>query len=170
MQGTAPPAKRLIDAESRVEALARQHGLWLLETLKPKYGELADDLAQEALLKAAAHEEAVEILHYKAFLLKVAENLAIDRARRGRRERTHASDTAALEPRSSPATQEDLVLVKQIVLALPQQLRDVLILTKVKGLSYRDVAQLKGMKVRTVKDQVRQALAITQSLRDKASA
>ncbi len=165
MDGFVPPAARS-DLLGAAELFARRYGGWLKDKLRLRYGDQADDLAQEALLRAAAHESAAPVDHPKAFLLTVARNLAVDRARKARREHAHNDEAGALQPLVTLASQEDLVLLKQIVLALPPELRDALILTRIKGLSYEDVAALRGLKVRTVKDRVRRALAMTQAMRD----
>lgn len=154
------------DVMSAADALVRQYGEWLKDRLRPRYGDDADDLAQEALIRTAAHEASTEVRHPKAFLLKVAKNLAIDRARRERRERLGEADALLFQPAEPALTVEDLLVLKDIVVALPPELRDALVLTKIKGLSYEEVALLKGWKVRKVKERVRQALIMTQAARD----
>ncbi|WP_395443826.1 RNA polymerase sigma factor [Caulobacter sp. UC70_42] len=165
MDGFVPPATPS-DVMSAAEALVRQYGDWLRNRLRIRYGDEAEDLAQEAIIKTAAQDASSQVRHPKAFLLAVANNLAVDRARRERRERQGHADALLMQTRSTALTTEDLLVLKDIVLALPSELRDALVLTKIKGLSYEDVAALKGWKVRTVKDRVRQALVITQAARD----
>lgn len=165
MDGIASPLPG-IDLTRVVERLARRYGDWLTAALRPRYGDLAEDLAQEALLRAAAHEASGEIEHHKAFLLKVAQNLAIDRARRAQRERAQLVGDEPFRAQSTPPSQEEQVLLKQIVLSLPQELREVLVLTQIKGLTFRQVAALTGAKERTVKDRLRQALLRTKAMRD----
>ncbi|SFI52040.1 RNA polymerase sigma factor [Caulobacter sp. UNC279MFTsu5.1] len=165
MDGFARPLTQL-DATSVLDRLVRLYGAWLKDALLPRYGDLAEDLAQEALLRAAAHEASGEIEHHKAFLLKVAQNLAIDRARRSQRERAQLVGDEPFRAQSTPPSQEEQVLLKQIILSLPQELREVLVLTQIKGLTFRQVAALTGAKERTVKDRLRQALVRTKAMRD----
>lgn len=165
MDGFAPPSAT-IDIASAVEALARRYGDWLKDKLRLRYGDQAEDLAHEALLRTAAHEAANEVEHHKAFLLKVADNLALDRARRARRERAYIRDTYTVQLRATPPSQEELTHLKKILLALPPELRQVLILTQIKGMTHREVSLLTGVPERTVKDRVRRALVKTQAMRD----
>ena len=62
---------------------------------------------------------------------------------------------------STAAPQEHALTLKQIVLALPPELRDVFLLTHIQGLSYREVAVLRNIPERTVKDRMRRALERT---------
>lgn len=160
MDGFVPPAATA-DLLGSAETLVRRYGAWLRDKLRLRYGDQAEDLAQEALLRTAAHESANKVEHHRAFLLTVADNLARDRARREQRERAGSQQASAFRPLSTPACQEHTVLAKQIVLALTPELRDALVLTQVKGLTYQEAAAQLSIPARTVKDRVRRALAIT---------
>ncbi len=161
MDGFSPPAANPPDLTRTIENLVRHYGTWLREALRPRYGAMADDLAHEAFLRAAAQDAAGEVRHHRAFLLTIANNLARDRLRRVRREADHVTLIEAVQPQSAAPSQEQTVLLKQIVLALPQELRDVFVLTHIQGLTYREIAALRGIPERTVKDRMRRALAKT---------
>lgn len=164
MDGFVPPANRP-DAISAAEDLIRKNLAWLSDRLRPRYGDQAEDLAQEVLLRAAVQDVPSKIRYPKAFLLRAATNLATDKARREQRERKAIADSLIFQPAPSDGSPEEMITLKKNVLALPSELRDALVLTKIKGLSYEDVAVLKGWKVRTVKDRVRQALLLIETMR-----
>lgn len=161
MDGFSSPVPARSAIAEAVEALYRQYDSWFRGVLRKRYGDQADDLAHEAYLRAAAQEAAGEVRNHRAFLLSIADNLARDRARRQNREETRHADAEAFTLQSTAAPQEHALTLKQIVLALPPELRDVFLLTHIQGLSYREVAVLRNIPERTVKDRMRRALAKT---------
>jgi RNA polymerase sigma factor (sigma-70 family) len=126
--------------------------------------EAADDLAQEAFLRAFAAESGRMIEAPKAFLFKVAKNLALNELAR--------QSTAAMEPLgdfegqevledSSQAAVDDVVdsrerirLLARAVAALPPQCAKVFILRKMQGLSQKEIAVRLNISVRTVENHV----------------
>lgn len=161
MDGFSSPVPTRSAIAEAVEALYRQYDSWFRSVLRKRYGDQADDLAHETYLRAAAQEAAGEVRHHRAFLLSIAENLARDRARRLSREETRHADAEVFTLQSTAAPQDHALTLKQIVLALPPELRDVFLLTHIQGLSYREVAVLRNIPERTVKDRMRRALAKT---------
>jgi RNA polymerase sigma factor (sigma-70 family) len=126
--------------------------------------EAADDLAQEAFLRAFAAESSRMIESPKAFLFKVAKNLALNELAR--------QSTMAIEPLgdfegqeiledSSPAAVEDVVdsrervrLLARAIATLPPQCAKVFILRKMQGLSQKEIAVRLNISVRTVENHV----------------
>jgi len=126
--------------------------------------EAADDLAQEAFLRAFAVESGQTIETPKAFIFKVAKNLALNELAR--------QSTVAIEPLgdfegqevledSSQAAVEDVVdsrerirLLARAIAALPPQCAKVFILRKMQGLSQREIAARLNISVRTVENHV----------------
>ena len=114
-------------------------------------------LALLAPVRAAAQEAEGKVRYPKAFLLSVASNLATDRMRKEARENDYATYRGAFPTQSTAATQEMALTLKQIVLALPPELRDCLIMSRVDGLTHGEIALQLGLTKRTVKDRVRRA-------------
>jgi len=167
MDGFVPPALARSEMALAVESLFRRYDTWFRRVLRRRYGDMADDLAHEAYLRTAAHDAQGKVLHHKAFLLRVANNLATDRLRRQQREDDYAVSSATLELQSTSVSQEDALTLKQILLALPPELRDVLVLGHVKGLTHREIALALGQTERTVKDRMRRALIkVAAAMRD----
>jgi len=129
-----------------------------------KSREGADDLAQEAFLRAFAAEPGRLIVSPKAFLFKVARNLALNELAR--------QSSAATEPLgdfegqevledSSQAAVDDAVdgrerirMLAAAIAALPPQCANVFILRKMQGLSQKEIAARLNISVRTVENHV----------------
>ena len=126
--------------------------------------EAADDLAQEAFLRAFAAESGRTIQVPKAFLFKVAKNLALNELAR--------QSSMAIEPLgdfegqevledSSQVAADDVVdsrerirLVARAIAALPPQCAKVFILRKMQGMSQKEIAVRLNISVRTVENHV----------------
>ena len=126
--------------------------------------EAADDLAQEAFLRAFAAESRGVIEAPKAFLFKVSKNLALNELAR--------QSSMAIEPLgdlegwevledSSQAAADDVVdsrerirLLARAIAALPPQCAKVFILRKMQGLSQKEIAVRLNISVRTVENHV----------------
>lgn len=129
-----------------------------------KSREAADDLAQEAFLRAFAAETGHVIEAPKAFLFKVAKNLALNELAR--------QSFMAIEPLgdfegrqvledNSQAAVDDVVdsrerirLLARAIAALPPQCAKVFILRKMQGLSQKDIAIRLNISVKTVENHV----------------
>jgi len=157
MDGFFPPAPARSSLAVALDTLFQRYDAWFRRTLRKRYGDMADDLAHETYLRAAAQEAEGKVRYPKAFLLSVASNLATDRMRKEARENDYATYRGAFPTQSTAATQEMALTLKQIVLALPPELRDCLIMSRVDGLTHGEIALQLGLTKRTVKDRVRRA-------------
>ena len=167
MDGFFPPAPARSDIALAVESLFRRYDTWFRRVLRKRYGDMADDLAHEAYLRTAAHDAEGKVRHPKAFLLNVAKNLATDQFRRQGREDDHIAYNSAFTSQSTEASQEHALILKQIVLALPPELRDVFVLSRFDGLTHEESALQLGLTERTVKDRMRRAsLRVAAAMRD----
>ena len=129
-----------------------------------KSREGADDLAQEAFLRAFAAESHRAIESPKAFLFKVARNLALNElARLQTATTTPLGDfegQAVLEDSSQAAVddavdgRERIRMLARAIAALPPQCAKVFILRKMQGLSQKEIAARLNISVRTVENHV----------------
>ena len=125
----------------------------------------AEDVAQETyvrLLGAGGLERSD--VRVRAYMFKVATNLAYDRFRE-RRVRKHEPE-AALEAIADSAPsierivtmEQSLAIVKRTLLDLPPRCREVFLLRVSEELSYEDIAARLGVSKRTVEREMQQAL------------
>lgn len=151
-----------LEVRANIGLLFRRYGGWLKRTLGQRFGaEKADDLVQETFLRMGPYEGQV-IAHPAALLARVAHNVAVSDHRRdivrgGLALRLCEGETAAEV--GVPAEQAELLLLKQIILAMPSIYRDVFVLNRFTGLSYHQIAQRLGLSVKTVEWRMSKALA-----------
>jgi RNA polymerase sigma-70 factor (ECF subfamily) len=122
----------------------------------------ARDLTQEVFLRVArAGVPETTALGRRAWVFKIARNLALNRVRDGRRR----PESVELTERAGPATQELAAALGQALAALPELERDVFLMRETAGLSYDEIAtacELSADAVRSrlhrARQQLRQAL------------
>lgn len=156
----------LLEAAARTdvstgETLAHWHARydrWLAAQVRRRFsGQSGEDITQETWVRMAALDGIEAIRHPKAFLLRVASNLALGQVRRG----AVAERFAAVTPVVSheDAEQLETVFFRQMVLDLPQPLRDVFLLSRVGGLTNSQIADQLGISPKTVEWRMTRALA-----------
>lgn len=130
----------------------------------------AEDLTQEAYLRASAALGETRIASPKAFLGRTAWNLAIDYLRRERREQeifTRPSDpetvaaVAAVQPLPEAAAldRQVIALLDEALADIPPRARQVLVLNRIEGWTYPEIAAHFGVSSTTVQKDIRLALA-----------
>ncbi|MNJ44432.1 putative RNA polymerase sigma factor FecI [compost metagenome] len=143
--------KTLADWHSRYDR-------WLSAQIRRRFsGQSGEDITQETWLRMAALDGIDAIRHPKAFLLRVASNLALGQVRRG----AVAERFTAMTPTVAHADSDQLetVFFRQMVLDLPQPLRDVFLLSRVGGLTNSQIADQLGISPKTVEWRMTRALA-----------
>jgi RNA polymerase sigma-70 factor, ECF subfamily len=122
----------------------------------------ADDLVQEALVKAWNHLESFqEGTNLKAWLFTILRNAYFSELRKTKREVADSEGQLAAKL-SVPAEQHghlDLVDLNEALTKLPVDQREALILIGAEGFSYEDAATISGCAVGTVKSRVNRARA-----------
>lgn len=122
----------------------------------------ADDLVQEALVKAWHHLDSFEEgTNLKAWLFTILRNAYFSELRKTKREVADSEGQLAARL-SVPAEQQghlDLVDLNRALSKLPPDQREALILVGAEGFSYEDAANISGCAVGTVKSRVNRARA-----------
>lgn len=158
-RGVAEPSAQ--DHSGRLALLYSSHAVWLAAILRRRYGaDAADELTQETFVRLAKLPPTENLRDARAYLLHIARNLAKNRHRDGRKRATEPLDEIAIAAARVEGPQLQAVLFRQIMLALPPKLRDVLVLNHVRGLTYPEIAQLLGISVKAVEKRMSKALAL----------
>ena len=122
--------------------------------------ETAQDLTQEVFLRVTrAGAPAIGDVALRAWVFRIARNLALNHLRNGRRR----PQTVELVESSSPATQELGAALTEALGALPLVDRDVFLMRESAGLSYDDIAAACDLSIEAVRSRLRRT---RQHLRD----
>jgi len=131
----------------------------------------AEDLAQEVYLRMARHPDLGQVQCLKAFAFQTALNLVRDRSRRSytRSQRVSVSiDFVELAGGDDPleqATHDEYVeLVDRALSELPENTRRALVMHRIEGLRYADIARRLGVSVSMVEKHISAALVVLRDL------
>lgn len=153
-------------APPTIDELYRSHGAWLEGALRRRFGravtEIAEDLVQETYLRLAPRAVAVAIERPRAFLMRIASNLALDHLRRRNLSERVLSRLALPQPPTAHQSAEPLAALElqDVILSLPEPLRDVFVLSRFGSLTYEEIAHHVGLSVKTVEWRMSKALAL----------
>jgi RNA polymerase sigma-70 factor (ECF subfamily) len=122
----------------------------------------ADDLVQETLIKAWTHRERFEAgTNLRAWLFTILRNTHYTTLARRRRE-VRDQDGKFAAALSSASTQQwtvELRALWDVLMTLPDDYREALILVAAAGVSYEEAADICGCAVGTIKSRVHRARA-----------
>jgi RNA polymerase sigma-70 factor (ECF subfamily) len=125
----------------------------------------AEDIVQDAFLRAIRHFGSFQGGDGRAWLLTIVRNLCYDSLRRRNvRERTASFDEEldcpcplTPNPETSLLLKERQGLLRQALAELPLELREVLILRELEELSYREIASIASVPMGTVMSRLSRA-------------
>ena len=137
-----------------------------------KNPELADDIFQETFVKAIVtikQNRYVENGRFSAWITRIAHNLIFDYFRKEKSENlqsTDAGDNNIINRKElSEATVEDHIILSQIetdihrlIMALPENQREVLQLRYFKDMSFKEIAMLTNVSINTALGRMRYAI------------
>ncbi|MEQ8507588.1 MAG: RNA polymerase sigma factor [Rhodospirillaceae bacterium] len=128
-----------------------------------------EDIAQETFLQAFAAESKSDIRAPKAYLFRVAKNLALNSlARKSFSDTDYIEDFADSEVLTDDgqisvedevSARQQLVIVSQAIMTLPKQCRRAFVMRKMEGLSYKEIAHRLSLSESTVEKQVATGLS-----------
>ncbi len=118
----------------------------------------AEDIVQDAYLRAIRHYEGFQGGEGRNWLLAIVRNRCYDSMRqKGTREQAmpfdeelHNVTQATLDPEASLLQQERAELLRQALTELPAELREVLVLRELEQLSYSEIASIAKIPIGTV--------------------
>jgi RNA polymerase sigma-70 factor, ECF subfamily len=140
----------------------------------------AEDLSQEIFLRVFKNLGKFDpAADFSKWLASVARNHCIDHYRSTRREqRTMVDDGLALDQAAAPMSADPLraieaseakELLRQGLAALPEKLREAVILRDLKGLAYEEMAERLSLPVGTIKSRINRGREeLARALRGKA--
>jgi len=143
----------------------------LVRFLSRKLGSVDDaqEIAQDAFMRLHRLEHADDLDNARAYLFQVASNMAIDQLRRRKLHARYLEEEGARlqddTAQQDPGTPEELVAARQqlgliyrAIEDLPLRCRQALMLHRVRGLSYAEIARDMGVSVSSVEKYILEAL------------
>lgn len=168
MERPATAADTPLSSEQRLTLAFNEMRDELISTLMFLLGNRDDaqDVAQEAFLKCWRHREALpDVQNLRAWIYRIGLNTAKDMQRSAwnRRAKPFMGDETMLvgqdlAPGDILADKEEITRLKQAILELRQEEKEVFLLRQNGGLTYEEIADLRHAPVGTVKTQMRAAL------------
>src|SRR5260370_13609632 len=117
----------------------------------------AEDVAQEACLRALSFFDSFHGEDGRAWLLAIVRNTCYDWLRKNRKlqllgspEELDAAVSTAPDPEAEQLRNADRQLVRDGLEALPAEYREVLVLRELEGMSYKQIAQVTEVPIGTV--------------------
>ena len=130
----------------------------------------AEDLAQEALVRAYEAYERFDGANFKAWILRIVTNLYINRYRQRQRQPHLSSidEEGAVEPMSATAEIPDRLLfdealgqeVEAALGKVPEDFRLAVILSDIEGLTYQEIADATEVPIGTVRSRIARGRAL----------
>lgn len=129
----------------------------------------AEDLVQEAFFRVLRSRQTYKDgTPFLVWLYAIARNARIDQVRKGRREvaleneETHRDSRPCAD--EAVVASEETELLKRAMAALPEDKRELLVLTRYENMKYEQIAKLLGCEVGTIKVRIHRAV---RELREK---
>ena len=153
LSGVDPPGTaRVAELESLVSA--HRQGVYRYLYRIVGRADAANDLTQEVFLRASrAGVPEADDTGQRAWVFRIARNLALNYVRDGRRR----PEPVALVERGAAATQELRLAVRQALAGLPDVDRDVFLLKESVGLSYEEIADACELTTSAVRNRLHRA-------------
>jgi len=122
---------------------------------------LADDVVQDAMLRALKYFPGFRGENARAWVLQIVRNVAMTRLQKGAQgagalvadvelELAAVAGDARQEPEATVMREEDERLVQKLLARLPVELRECLVLREIEELSYKEIARIVDVPVGTV--------------------
>lgn len=129
-----------------------------------KDAQIIEDLVQEIFLSLWENRHIIEISYIKTYLFQSARNKMLNYLRDSRNrskllEKWYEEQLCDSMADSGRFDIEQLTAkIQQAIESLPQKCKEIFILSKMKGLSYKKIAELKNISTKTVENQMGIAL------------
>jgi RNA polymerase sigma factor (sigma-70 family) len=121
---------------------------------------LSDDLVQEVFLRILKYRQSYEPgTPFRAWIYQIARNARVDHYRKTPRHITFEPEMAPpVMPRDSAQQLEEAELLHRALMQMPEEKREILVLSRFQELKYEEIARLLGCELGTVKTRIHRAI------------
>jgi RNA polymerase sigma-70 factor (ECF subfamily) len=156
---------------ARLAVLFERHhrGLFRYFVSMTSHREQAEDLVQEVFFRMLRYRTSYDPAQsFTAWMYQIARNAGVDQVRKRGGVQVVDIDTyvdrraelvsASLGPEESVSRGQDLALLRRAMDQLPDDKREILVLSRFQGMKHEDIAEVLGCEVATVKVRVYRAI------------
>tara|TARA_B100000965_G_scaffold12060_1_gene9186 strand:+ start:6554 stop:7051 length:498 start_codon:yes stop_codon:yes gene_type:complete len=134
----------------------------------------AQDLVQDLYLKVRGLDDQDQVRNGRAYLFRMASNLAVDHIRQERRRAELLAEaghflTGGLDPATPEQTllaQDELSRLERALAGLPEITRRIFVLSRLDGMTQRQIAEAVGLSPSAVFKHLRRAVDVLARVRD----
>jgi RNA polymerase sigma factor (sigma-70 family) len=121
---------------------------------------VSEDLVQEVFFRMLKYRQTYRTeTPFRAWMYQIARNARVDYLRRKKPETSWEPEMSpAVMPMDTAQQSQESALLHRALMLLPEDKREVLVLSRFQDLKYEEIAQLLGCEVGTVKTRVHRAL------------
>jgi RNA polymerase sigma factor (sigma-70 family) len=120
---------------------------------------VSEDLVQEVFLRILRYRQTYRPgTTFRTWMYQIARNTRLDQVRKTRPETPFASEPVAPTLSDSAQQQQQAAMLQNALMQLPEDKREILILSRFQELKYDEIARLLGCEVGAVKVRVHRAL------------
>jgi RNA polymerase sigma-70 factor (ECF subfamily) len=121
---------------------------------------LSEDLVQEVFLRVLKYRHTyTPQSSFRAWVYQIARNTRVDHYRKQRPETAYEPEMSpGFLPGDSAQQQQEISLLHRALLQMPEDKREVLVLSRLQEMKYDEIARILGCEVNTVKVRVHRAL------------
>jgi RNA polymerase sigma factor (sigma-70 family) len=121
---------------------------------------LSDDLVQEVFLRILKYRQSYQPgTPFRAWIYQIARNARVDHYRKTPRHITFEPEMVApVMPKDSAQQLEETELLHRALMQMPEEKREILVLSRFQELRYQEIARLLGCELGTVKTRIHRAI------------
>jgi len=121
---------------------------------------LSEDLVQEVFLRILRYRQSYQSgTPFRAWIYQIARNARVDHYRKTPRHITFEPEMAPpVMPKDSAQQSEEAELLHRALMQMPEEKREILILSRFQELKYNEIARLLGCELGTVKTRIHRAI------------
>ncbi|MGA2095343.1 MAG: RNA polymerase sigma factor [Candidatus Acidiferrum sp.] len=121
---------------------------------------LSEDLVQEVFLRILKYRQSYQPgTPFRAWIYQIARNARVDHYRKTPKHITFEPEMAPpVVPKDAALESEEAALLHQAMMHMPEEKREILILSRFQELKYEEIAKLLGCELGTVKTRIHRAI------------
>ena len=121
---------------------------------------LSEDLVQEVFLRILKYRQSYQPgTPFRAWIYQIARNARVDHYRKTAKHITYEPEMSPpVMPKDAAQESEEAALLHRAMMQMPEEKREILILSRFQELKYEEIARLLGCELGTVKTRIHRAI------------